>query len=176
MKTEDLKKIFPRAEEFILQGLLDNLDLFGKYEVNIKDRMAMCLAQLAHESDGFHTTEEYASGASYEGREDLGNVEPGDGRKYKGRGLIQLTGRNNYKVFGELLGIDIENDPELVEEFPLALEVSLMFWKKTGCNKLADEGDFTLITKRINGGYNGMESRLLYLKKVREKLIPLLTI
>ncbi len=176
MKTEDLRLIFPRAEEEILQGLLDNFDLFSKYEINTTDRISMCLAQLAHESDGFHTTEEYASGSAYEGRKDLGNLVAGDGRRFKGRGLIQLTGRANYQVFGELIGVDLITDPDVVSEFPLALEVSLLFWKTKGCNALADQKDFQAITRRINGGLTGYNSRLSYLKKIQDKLLPLLTI
>jgi putative chitinase len=176
IKIEDLKPIFPRAKDSILQGILDNLSLFLSYDINTPERAAMCLAQLAHESDGFRTTREYASGSAYEGRRDLGNVVEGDGIRFRGRGLIQLTGRANYQEFGKLLGTDLESSPELVESFPLALEVSLLFWRNRGCNELADQGDFTGITKRINGGLNGFESRTKYLNLIRDKIIPLLPI
>ena len=73
--------------------------------------IAHFLGQTCHESAGFRTTEEFASGENYEGRADLGNNRPGDGVRYKGRGLLQLTGRANYKVFGDLLGVQLEGNP-----------------------------------------------------------------
>lgn len=176
IKIEDIKPIFPRAKDSILQGIIDNLMIFVDYEINTPNRISMFLAQLAHESDGFRTTEEYASGAGYEGRTDLGNTMPGDGVRFKGRGLIQLTGRENYTRFGGLLGVDIVDEPDKVKEFPLALEVSALYWRNRGLNELADQGDFRGITKRINGGLNGYESRLAYLNKIQLQLIPLLPI
>lgn len=170
MNIKELKAVCPYAKEWVLLGIEDNWDLFEKYEVTTPLRLAHCLAQLAHESAGFRTTEEYASGRAYEGRRDLGNTEVGDGTRYKGRGLIQLTGRYNYRKYGELLGIDIESSPELVRRFPLAMEVSLLYWKLNGLNELADQDKVRTITRRINGGFNGIADRKNYLNKFKRYL------
>jgi len=86
------------------------------YEINTRLRIAHFLGQTCHESAGFRTTEEFASGAAYEGRKDLGNVKKGDGRLYKGRGLLQLTGGANYAEYGRALGVDLENNPAMAAE------------------------------------------------------------
>ena len=170
IEIDDAKKIFPHAKDSILRAVLDSDDVYSRYELDAPHRFAMFLAQIAHESDGFKTTREYASGAAYEGRLDLGNTEEGDGRRFRGRGLIQLTGRANYKKFGDKLGIDIVSNPNLVEEFPLALEVSALYWFDRGMNKLADEKNFELITRRINGGLNGYADRKRYLSLIMNVL------
>lgn len=167
LEYNDLVQYFRYAKPAVLDGLVKNQDLFDKYGITTNQRRNMLLAQLAHESDGFRTTREYASGSAYEGRTDLGNTEPGDGRRFRGRGLIQLTGRHNYTVYGEKLGLDLVSDPIIVERMPLALEVSLVYWKDRNLNRYADEGDFREVTRRINGGYNGMASRTKYLRIFR---------
>lgn len=166
-KLEELRKVAPKANRFILKGIVDNNHLFRKYDVTTPRRLRYFMAQVAHESAGFRTTREYASGRAYEGRRDLGNINPGDGVKYKGRGLIQLTGRYNYRLYGRLMGVDIENDPIQAERFPLALEIALAYWQQNDLNTLADAGKFRLITKRINGGYRGMLDRLSWLRKFK---------
>jgi len=168
LTVELLRKLSKRGKEEILQGIVDNQHLLDEYEITQGARRQMFLAQLAHESDGFKTTREYASGAGYEGRADLGNTEEGDGRKYRGRGLIQLTGRFNYRKFSESAGVDLEENPEQVEEFPLALLVSVLYWDSRKLNVLADEGDFERITRKINGGLNGYSDRLHYLQIAEE--------
>lgn len=119
------------------------------------------LAQVAHESDGFRTATEYASGRAYEGRADLGNVQPGDGVRFKGRGLIQLTGRENYATFSNAMGQGdlFLRSPELVAQLPWAVSAAGWFWKRKGLNALADRDDVVTVTKRINGGTNGLEDR-----------------
>lgn len=159
----DLVHNFRYGSPSIMQGIVDNQDILEKYEITTDRRRNMLLAQLAHESDGFRTTREYASGAAYEGRSDLGNTQAGDGKRFRGRGLIQLTGRHNYTVYGEKLGKDLVGDPLSVELMPLALEVSLAYWQSRGLNAYADANDFREVTRRINGGYNGMASRQKYL-------------
>lgn len=170
LKKEDIYAISKRAKESIVEGIVEHQDEIFKADITPGDRLNMFLAQLAHESDGFKTTREYASGAAYEGRSDLGNTEEGDGRRFRGRGLIQLTGRANYEEFNRELpaDIDIVANPELVEEFPLALTAATFFWTKRKLNNLADQGDFRAVTRRINGGYNGLGSRLIYLSNVEE--------
>jgi len=159
----ELKKICRRAKDEILQYLEDNWEYLDVGGIDTPLRKAHFMAQLAHESDGFRTTREYASGRAYEGRTDLGNVHAGDGVKYRGRGLIQVTGRYNYRFYGHLLGVDLENRPELAEEFPAALQVPILYWVKNNLNKYADKDDIRIITRKINGGYNGLRDRQKYL-------------
>ena len=145
-----------RAEEL---GLAANVHFrtYGILENSL--RLIHFLAQLAHESGNFHYMEEIASGAAYEGRKDLGNVNKGDGVRYKGRGPIQLTGRANYRRYGQQLGIDFENNPEIVALPSVGLLVACKFWSDNGLNVVADRDDVTTITRRINGGLNGFEDR-----------------
>jgi len=127
--------------------------------INTPARKAAFLAQLGHESGSLHYMQEIASGAAYEGRRDLGNTQPGDGRRYKGRGPIQLTGRANYAAAGRALGIDLINHPELAATPAVGFRTSAWFWKTHGLNQLADAGNFHEITHRINGGQNGAADR-----------------
>ena len=96
----------------------------------------------------------------YGGRADLGNTEDGDGWKFSGKGLIQLTGRNNYKTCGDALGVDLIANPELLIEPEYAALSAGWFWNKRGLNALADNEDWNTITKRINGGTHGLQDRI----------------
>jgi putative chitinase len=96
----------------------------------------------------------------YGGRADLGNTEDGDGWRFSGKGLIQLTGRNNYKTCGDALGVDLIANPELLIEPEYAALSAGWFWNKRGLNALADNEDWTTITKRINGGTHGLQDRI----------------
>ena len=153
-----------RAEELALAanvhfrtyGILDNSLLLIHF-----------LAQLAHESGNFRYMEEIASGAAYEGRKDLGNTQPGDGKRFKGRGPIQLTGRANYRKYGQQLGIDFENNPTIVAIPSVGLLVACKFWVVNGLNELADKDDVVSITKRINGGTNGLADRKAKLEMIK---------
>ena len=153
-----------RAEEL---GLAANVHLrtFGILDNSL--RLIHFLAQLAHESGNFRYMEEIASGAAYEGRKDLGNTQAGDGKRYKGRGPIQLTGRANYRKYGQQLGIDFENNPEIVVLPSVGLLVACKFWADNGLNALADKDDVLTITRRINGGTNGLAYRKAHLAKLR---------
>jgi putative chitinase len=139
--------------------------LLERYAINTADRINPFLAHLGHETDSFCTTREYASGAAYEGRRDLGNLQPGDGRRYPGRGEIQLTGRENARLFTIWMRKidptcpDFEAHPELLEEFPWAVWSAIYFWTVNSLNTLADRGDMIGLTKRINGGKNGLDDR-----------------
>lgn len=123
-------------------------------------RRASFLAQVGHESMQLFYTKELASGKAYEGRLDLGNTQPGDGVRFKGRGLIQLTGRLNYTKMMMALDVDCVEHPEILEAPDLATRSAGWFWKTHGLNQLADTGDQRRVTKRINGGYNGLHDRL----------------
>ena len=89
----------------------------------------------------------------------MGNAGPGDGWKYRGRGLIQVTGKTNYAACGEALGLDLINQPELLERPQYAAMSAAWFWSTRGLNTLADQGEFMKITRRINGGLNGLADR-----------------
>ena len=143
---------------------------FNEARLNTPLRMAHFLAQAAHETDGFHTLQEYASGRAYEGRKDLGNTEPGDGVRYKGRGIFQLTGRANYRNFGDYLKLDLENNPMLASDPDVSVRIALAYWDWHKLNDFADMDDVKRITRRINGGYNGLESRIIYLQRAKKAL------
>ena len=135
-------------------------EAMGRFDINSPERQAAFLAQVGHESGRLRYVEELASGRAYEGRADLGNSEPGDGVRYKGRGLIQITGRGNYAKASEALDVDFIGEPELLERPGYACLSAAWFWATHGLNELADTGDFRKITRRINGGFNGLADRL----------------
>ena len=129
------------------------------FDINTPARLAAFFAQVGHESADFKYMEEIASGVAYENRKDLGNVKPGDGKRYKGRGAIQLTGRANYKAAGEYFDEDFEGEPELVAQKEHAFNVGGWYWSNKGLNQLADSSNYDTITRRINGGFNGKADR-----------------
>ena len=124
------------------------------------------LAQVLHESGGLRWFEEIADGSAYEGRTDLGNVRPGDGRRFKGRGPIQLTGRANYRWAGRALRLNLEGHPGLASSHRIGWRIAALYWQARGLNALADRGDFLGITRRINGGTNGWADRVAYRKRL----------
>jgi putative chitinase len=163
------------------------------------NRLQFFLAQLGHESNGLtHKEEGLSYSASrlteiwpsrfptlevakkyernpeklanfvYGGR--MGNVNPGDGYKFRGRGYIQLTGRETYREIGKIAGLDLENDPELAARPENAVRIACAFWTWKKINPTCDTGDFTAVTKKINGGTNGMTDRLDWLTKVQKVL------
>ncbi len=143
------------------------LPYFNRYmeRYGIDNRMRVChfLAQIAHESGELRYTKELASGREYEGRKDLGNVKAGDGVRYKGRGLIQITGRANYAEISKATGIDFVGHPDWLELPWWATMSACWWWNNRGLNVLADKDALTNITKKINGGTNGLQDRLRYL-------------
>lgn len=156
----------PHAERFI-----DFLNMaMMEFEINTPARQASFLAQVGHESGQLRYVRELASGAAYEGRKGLGNTEQGDGIRFKGRGLIQITGRANYKACGTALGLDLIAEPELLEQPVNACRSAGWFWKTHGLNELADAGDQVKVTKRINGGINGLADRLALYQKAKEMI------
>ena len=175
------------------------LDVFDKYSINTLNRQACFIGQCMHESAGFKLLEEnlhYSSGALmrtwpsrfpdqdtadkfannpekiankvYGGR--MGNVEDGDGWKYHGRGLIQLTGKDNYANCGSGLGVDLLSNPEWVATPEYASLSAGWFWNKKGLNELADVMDIETMTKRINGGTLGIDDRKAKIRMVMQKL------
>lgn len=163
----DLKAICPMTPTSRVELFLEPLNsAMREFDIDqTPAREAMFLAQVAHESGGLHYVRELASGKAYEGRADLGNTEDGDGVRYKGRGLIQVTGKANYRACGDALGLDLVSSPELLEQPDNAARSAGWFWASRHLNELADKGDFIAITKRINGGLNGLPDRQAYLKR-----------
>lgn len=148
------------------------------YEIDSPLRVAAFLAQIAHESGELKFWEEIwgptAAQKRYEPPSDLakrlGNTQPGDGKRYKGRGPIQITGRFNYRKYGGLLGVDLEGNPDIGATTQIGLQIAGEYWKTNGLNELADIPDFTTITKRINGGLNGLASRQKYYERAKQAL------
>lgn len=151
-----------------------------QYRIDTPGRLAMFLAQVGHESSGLRYVRELWGPTDaqrrYEGREDLGNCHPGDGALYCGRGLIQTTGRANYRRTTEWLRKwmpdvpDFERKPEALELPQWAALSAAAYWHERGCNQLADAGDIEAVTRRINGGVNGLEDRVRRLTVARAAL------
>ena len=142
------------------------------YQIIGTKRIGAFIAQIGHESGQLKYVKEIwgptKAQARYEGRADLGNTQPGDGSKYRGRGFIQITGRANYEACGEALGVDLVNHPELLEKPQHACMSAAWFWASRGLNTLADAGQFDTITRRINGGQNGTADRqMLYARALK---------
>lgn len=153
----------PKRIDLFFDGLVAGMK---KHKITTPLRIAHFIAQLAHESGSFRYTEELADGTAYEGRADLGNTQPGYGPRYKGRGLIQLTGLHNYAAYSKAAGVDYVTKPQLVASDPCAaVDVACWFWKSRGLNELADQDDVRAITKRINGGFNGIDDRIDFLSR-----------
>jgi putative chitinase len=160
---------FSRSE---LIGLARDLAVaMVRNRITTTRRAIYFLSQVAHESGGFQFREEIADGSAYEGRRDLGNTYPGDGRRYKGRSFIMVTGRANYRDLPRWGGIDFESQPHRLSERRYAAMAAAHWWRVHGCNQLADAGDFLAVTRRINGGTNGHHrspgGRLFYLDRAR---------
>ena len=143
-----------------------------RFQIVGTKRVAAFIAQVGHESGQLVYVREIwgptPAQSKYEGRKDLGNTVAGDGFKYRGRGLIQITGRANYAACGEALGLDLIDKPELLELPQHAAMSAAWFWATRGLNTLADQGEFVKITRRINGGTNGLADRqALYEKALK---------
>ncbi len=160
---EKLQGIMAAASEGLVDSYFKSLTRgMSAHAIDTPLRVAHFLAQVGHESADLRYCEERASGDAYEGRLDLGNREPGDGRRFKGRGLIQVTGRANYQAYSDARGGDFvtgANPRRIASEPALAADVAVWFWTVKRLNKLADRGDLHGITRRINGGLNGLADR-----------------
>jgi len=153
-----------------------------RFDINTPARLAAFLAQIGHESGGLRYVSELASGEAYEGRKDLGNVHQGDGPRFKGHGLIQITGRANHAEMRPLLILagyddvpDFEAHPERLTDPRWAAASAAAYWHKRNLSALADAGrpeDFERITRRINGGLNGQADRLQRWERAKAALAP----
>lgn len=183
---EQLKAIMPNIEGNIKKNknfagvTLDKVvELLNKYaeefDIDNAQRWAHYLAQIAHESMEFRYTEEIASGAKYDTGAlavKLGNTpqKDGDGQKYKGRGLMQLTGKYNYTEYKKFCGFDVLKHPELLAKPVGAIRSSMWIWKKKNLNYYADIDALLTITKLINGGTNGYSERKKYYNRARRAI------
>jgi len=164
--VEQLRRIMPNLSAERARQYLPHLNrAMAEANITTPQRKAAFLAQLAHESGELRHFEELASGSAYEGRRDLGNTQPGDGVRYKGRGPIQLTGRANYRAAGRALGIDLEGNPSRAKDPDVAFRIAGWYWNSRNLNTYADAGNFREVTRRINGGYNGLASREAYYRR-----------
>lgn len=145
-----------------------------RYQITTPARQAAFLAQIGHESGQLKWVREIwgptPAQQKYEGRKALGNSEPGDGRRFLGRGLLQVTGRENYRKTGAALGIPLLDKPELLELPEWAAASAAWWWANHGLNELADLGAFEQITRVINGGLNGQKERLELWARARDVL------
>lgn len=179
MNRNDLMKIMPLAK--------GRIDIFAdplnsammEFNISTKARQSAFLATVGHESGQLLYVKELASGKAYEGRKDLGNTQPGDGVRFRGRGLIQITGRANYEKCGKALGYDLIAHPEFLESPVLACRSAGWFWRSNGLNILADKGDFDGVCDAVNRGHktaaigdsNGWEDRLAMFKTASAVLV-----
>lgn len=171
MNESQFKAIFPKAPQSYFLPLSAAMK---EFKINTPQRQAAFVAQVAHESGGLKWFKELwgptEAQLKYEGRRALGNLQPGDGKKYRGRGPIQITGRANYDRFGKFLNIDLINNPELAEQPIVGFRIAACFWDINGCNELADGNNFTRITRVINGGLNGHPDRCKWYELTKKTL------
>jgi len=172
--------------------------LFERYGITTKDRIAHFLSQLDHESglkpiaenlnysavglttifkkyfptlastNGYVRSPEKIANRVYANRMGNGNEASGDGWKYRGRGFIQITGKNNYSALSKFTGVDYVKNPDLLLNEADAMISALWYWSTIKGNELADKGDIREITRRINGGFNGLSDRITKLKKWKD--------
>lgn len=129
-------------------------------------RLVYFVAQCAHECAGFSALLETCDGTRYEGRRNLGNTRHGDGRRYRGRGWLQITGRHNYERLERDTGLHVAECPDLLEHPDQAAIAAAWYWRHIGGNRYADRGDFRGLTYAINGGYTGYHDRMRWLRRI----------
>jgi len=166
INRQNWASLFGKFPAYQIELIQDMQDLLPPAGLHNRERICHFLAQLAHETGGFQWMEELASGQQYEGRSDLGNTQAGDGKRYKGRGFIQLTGRFNYRQYGRYLDLPLEANPDLAKEPRIALKIALLYWNTNDLSYWADKGDLEKITRLINGGLNGLQERWSWLNKI----------
>lgn len=166
--TEQIYNICNSVDKKTIEVNLPGLNAaLATFKINTPIRIAHFLAQVLHECGEFQYLEELASGEDYEGRTDLGNSFSGDGKRFKGRGLMQVTGRSNYGELSRDTGIDFVSNPELLSTVKYAALGAGWFWHSRNLNELADQGNHAEISRRVNGMYpaNGQPERDFYLER-----------
>ena len=144
-----------------------------KYDISDNSVLIGLLATIRIETGGFKPVHEWGGESywkRYEERADLGNVHPGDGIKYHGRGYIQLTGRANYSTYGKKLGVDLENDPDLAMDPEISAQVLACYFKERGVDQAARAGDWRKVRKLVNGGYHGWDVFSKYVERAQARL------
>ena len=205
ISLEDLKELFPKGREAILEALAkQSRTVFAEFDMADRpNRLHFFLAQVAHESGGLSVIEEnlkysakrmteiwpsrfptlasaepFANNPEalankvYANRMGNGAPDSGDGWRYRGRGYIQITGRDGYRAIGSAIGVNLENDPDRASDPDDALRVACGFWKWKKINAACDVGDFLKVTRLVNGGTTGQPDREAWLEKVRKILKP----
>jgi predicted chitinase len=171
---DQLRAIMPNLPPAKAQQYLPLINqAMAEAHIDTPQKQAAFLAQIAHESVELTYMEEIASGAAYEGRGDLGNTQPGDGKRFKGRGPIQLTGRNNYTAAGRDLHLDLVNHPEIAATPEAGFRTTAWYWTHSPRGDLnipAQRGDFVTVTKGVNGGTTGLASRQKYYARAKHAL------
>lgn len=162
ISTYQLQQIMPHATDRIVTFIDPLNETLQEFAIGTSRRISAFLAQVAVESGELRWTSELSDGHAYEGREDLGNIMPGDGAKYKGHGLFMITGRANHQACGDALGLDLIDNPELITQPVGASRSAGWFWKTHGLNELADAEKFWTVSKRVNGGTNGLDERIQF--------------
>ncbi len=179
VSAEQIQKIMPAATPARIANFIGPLNAtMEEFGINTPKRQAAFLAQLAHESGSLRYVQEIASGAAYDNRADLGNTRPDaialaelagttPGRYYKGRGLIQITGYDNYLACSRALLRDdsLTKNPAMLERADLACRSAGWYWDSRRLNAFADAGAFETITRKINGGLNGQADRLAHYQR-----------
>ena len=176
--SEQILEIMPNAKDKV-DAFLPYINGYAEvFHIDTPKRMAHFLAQIAHETSELRYTKEVGNKAYFHKYDEgklknmLGNLKDGDGYKYRGRGLIQITGRANYQAYqkSKYCRGDIMEHPELLEQPLGATKSAMWWWWKHGLNELADSDSFLAITKTINGGTYGLEHRRTFLKIAKAAL------
>lgn len=170
MTPAELTAMMPFASQRALTYAPLLTAAMAEFDISTARRQAAFLAQVAHESGSLRYVKEIADGSAYENRLDLGNTSPGDGPRYKGRGLLQITGKANYRSCGLALGRDLVGSPELLERPEIASRSAGWYWQSRSLNQYADTDAFGSLTRRINGGYNGIDDRIVHWLRIRSCL------
>lgn len=172
----DLRRLTPHGGSSLLAGLAPLLgEILPSYGITTPLRLAHFLAQAAHETDGFKTLVEYGGVDYFNKRygphtsvgKELGNTQANDGARFRGRGIFQCTGRFNYAKYGKLIGVDLIANPGQAASLPNSVRIACEYWKAKGLNALADADNIEAITRKINGGRNGLKDRKAYLEKAK---------
>lgn len=175
--TRDFKELFilrhGSADKKVFNELVRKFEEAHRaFGFNNDLRIVHFWAQMAHETGGFRWLRELGGRKyfqRYEGRKDLGNTQEGDGYRFRGRGIIHLTGRHNYTVYSDKVGEDLVANPERAQDPDVAMLVALHYWQDKGLNHTADKDDVRTITRRINGGLNGFADRKRYLRLLKKE-------
>ena len=168
--ADRLRMLTPTAKPWIISSLTASFaPVVEPYGILASPRrLCHFLAQAAHESAGFRTLEEFGGAtywSRYEGRADLGNTISGDGVRYHGRGIFQLTGRANYRAMGGKISVGLEDEPHLAAEGDVSLRTACEYWRSRRLDVPADSNDIREVTRRINGGFNGLADRQTYFRR-----------